>query len=310
MQLPVAELRVPALIPCHPKDLATLPFCVQALRGHPQVTTISVIGAQSLRPDCERLGIGFVDERSLLDPWFPDSEPMGNRRWYYQMFLKLSVAFGDEPPDRYLICDADTVLLRPFQLIDETSGCVLHPRMSEHVVPYYAGMRELLGREVDYEGSHNAHFMVFRSPIIREMFAEFARVAGRPADEGRSVLREFLQRCDKTTLSFADYETYGYYARRSFPDEIKWANRRQLNVLYVAPGEPVLARLRPYYHYCSFHAYRRPDRMTLSIAGSTWLRLRLARDRLGGRRLQPADLQAPYEPSASTSTSDPVSRSR
>jgi hypothetical protein len=267
-QLQPAETRVPAYVPCHPKDLPTLPFCVEALRRHPQVTTISLIGRRSLQPHCERLGIGFVDELSLLDPWFPQNEPMSDRRWYYQMFLKLSVAFaGEQAPDRYLISDADTVLLHSFPLIDESSGTVLHPRMAEHVTPYYSGIRELLGHDVTYEGSHDAHFMVFR------------------AQEGRAVLSEFLQRCDRDTLSFADYETYGYYARRHFPDELAWTDRRQLNVLYVAPGERVVERLRPYYHYCSFHAYRRPDRFPLRVAGSTWLALRLVRDRLGKRQI-------------------------
>jgi hypothetical protein len=286
---PVAETRFPAFVPCHPKDLVTLPFCVEALRRHPQITTVSVIGQRSLQPHCEHLGIGFVDELSLLDPWFPASEPMSDRHWYYQMFLKLSVAFGeDDPPDRYLIADADTVLLHPFPLIDEVSGTALHPKMSEHVTRYYSGMRELLGHDVPYEGSHIAHFMVFRTPVVHAMFAEFARVAGRPAEDGRAVLREFLQRCDSKTLAFSEYETYGYYTQLHFPDELAWATRRQLNMLYVTPNEHVLTRLAPYYHYCSFHAYRRPNRLALSVAGSTWLQLRLARDRLSGRQIQAA----------------------
>jgi hypothetical protein len=289
--LPPAEKRVPAFIPCHPKDLPTVSFCVDGLRRHPQVTSVTMIAPAELRPHSEALGVGFLDELSLLDPWFPSDEPMSDRRWYYQMFLKLSVAFmADGAPDRFLICDADTVLLHPFPLIDEESGTVLHPRMGEHVMPYYSGMRELLGHEIAYEGSHNAHFMVFRAPIIRAMFAEFARVQERRPDEGRAVLREFLQRCDRDKLSFADYETYGYYAREHFPDELRWVSRRQLNVLYVSPREPVLARLRPFYHYSSFHAYRRPDSIALRVAGSSWLALRLARDRLSGRPIeQPGD---------------------
>jgi hypothetical protein len=284
--LPPAERRVPAFIPCHPKDLPTLPFCVDALQRHPQVTSVTMIAREDLRPQSAALGVDFVDELSLLAPWFPADEPMSDRRWYYQMFLKLSVAFmPDSAPDRFLICDADTVLLHPFPLIDEASGTVLHPRMREHVLPYYSGMRELLGRETVYEGSHNAHFMVFRAPIIRAMFGEFARVQGRPPAEGRDVLREFLQGCDRDTLSFADYETYGYYAREHFPDEMVWAERRQLNVLYVSPDERVLARLRPYYHYCSFHAYRRPDKLALRAAGSSWLALRMGRDRLGAHAI-------------------------
>jgi len=280
-------------VPCHRKDLATLPFCVDALRSHPQVASVSVIADRSLQPECERLEVGFVDELSLLEPWFASDEPTGNPRWYYQMFLKLSLAFAEEgalasgqpPLDRYLIVDADTVLLNPFALIDEQLGTVLAPRMSEHFQSYFSGIRELLGEDVAYEGSHNAHFMVFRVPLIRAMFDEFARVAGRGTDDGRDVLRAFLQRCDRHSLSFADYETYGYFVRRHFPDELAWAERRQLNVLYVSPNAHAITRLRPYYHYCSFHAYRRPGRLSLRAAGSAWLELRLARDRLGDHRV-------------------------
>jgi hypothetical protein len=281
---PGTERRVPAYIPCHPKDLPTLGFCVEALRRHPQVTSISVIAPAVLEAACRELGVNFVHEETLLEPWSALGTPGVDDRWYYQMYLKLSVAFAPEPPDRYLIIDADTVLLQPFELVDEQTGSVLHPRMTEHVVPYYRGIRELLGHEVVYDGSYIAHFMVYRTPVVREMFAEFARVKGRPTEEGRRVLREFLDRCDRRTLSFADYETYGYFAARHVPGELTWARRRQLNVLYVRPSEPVLERLRRHYDFASFHAYRRPDRLALRVAGACWLGLRLLRDRLGRRQ--------------------------
>ena len=276
--------RVPAFIPCHPKDVPTLPFCVEALRRHPQVGEISVISPASVIPDCERLGVSHVDELGLIDPWFDPSTPYGDLRWYYAMFLKLGVAFMDDAPDRYLIIDSDTVLLHSMPLIDDASGAALHPRMSEHVIPYYTGMRELFGHEVTYDGSYVAHFMLFRSSVVRTMFEEFARVRGRPPEEGRSVLREFLAGLDRETRSFADYETYGYFVAEHEPDDIAWVERRQLNVLYVKPSEAVLDRLRRHYDYASFHAYRRPNNPFVRFAGWSWLNLRMARDRLGRRR--------------------------
>jgi hypothetical protein len=279
--------QIPAFLPCHPKDLPTLPFCVESLRGHPQIGAISVVARRSLEPHCERLGVRFVDELSLLAPWFPVDhldQHYGERRWYYQMFLKLSLAFaGEMELDRYLVMDSDTVLLHPFPLIDERSGEVLHPRLTKYVAAYMTGIRELLGHDVVYDGSYTSHLMVFRAPIVREMFAEFARVKDRPPEEGREVLREYLQTCDTHTRSLSDYEIYGYFTRECFPEELRWANRRQLNALYIAPYEDVLKRLRPYYDYCSFHAYRRPNTWPLRVAGASWLRLRLLRDRLAGR---------------------------
>jgi hypothetical protein len=279
--LAASERRVPAFIPCHRKDLPTLPFCIEALRRHPQITTIHVICDSSMKPDCVRLEVEHIDELSLLKHWFPTDEPYGDKHWYYQMFLKLSVAFAtDFGVDRYLIIDADTVLLHSFPLIDDAGGAILHPKMTEHHIPYYTGMRELLGREVLYEGSYIAHFMVYRAPIIREMFAEFARIRNRPPREGAQVLREFLETCDRHTRSFADYESYGYFARERFPEELAWTNRRHLNLLYVKPSERVLRLLRPGYDFCSFHAYLRPDSLPHRVAGAAWLGLRLLRDRL------------------------------
>ncbi len=281
--LPPGETCVPALIPCHAKDLPTLPFCVEALRRHPQITEIRVICAEAIQSDVERLGVGFVDELSLLEPWFSADAPYAYNHWYYQMILKYSAAFlTDLGSDRFLIIDADTVLLHSFPLIDAQSGVVLHPKMTEHVLAYWTGMSILLGHEVSYEGAYTAHMMVFRASLVKAMFSEFARVRGRPPQEGLDVLREYLRTCDRVTHSFCDYETYGHFLREHFPSECRWAQRRQLNMLYVAPNPSSIARVRPYYDYCNFHWYRRPNRWTLSLAGASWLNLRIARDRISG----------------------------
>ncbi len=289
--LPPPETAVPAYIPCHPKDVPTLGYCVAALKRHPQITTIHVVAPAAVEPACQRLGVEFIDETTLLEHWFPADIQDRDTRWYYQMMLKLSVAFRPDglAPDRYLIIDADTVLLDSFPLIDEATGQVLHPRMLRHDVPYFNGMRELLGKEYAYEGSYVAHFMVYRTPILRAMFEEFARVQGRPPEDGPEVLRAFLKTCDRVDRSFADYETYGYYAKEHVPEELRWVDRRQLNVLYVAPDDKVIGRLKPHYDFASFHAYRRPDAVWLKAAGALWLELRLLRDRLGRKRaLAPA----------------------
>ena len=271
-------MRVPAYIPCHAKDLPTLPFCVRALQRHPQVGAITVIAARSLEERARALGAEFLDELELFEPWFAGEEE-GRRRWYYQMALKLAIAEAPDAPERFLTVDADTVFLHDFRLFDDETGTALHPRMSEHHEPYYAGIEALLGRKVEYDGSYIAHFMAWRSSLVREMFAEFARVRGLPPGDGRRVLVEFLATCDRDTRWFGEYDTYGHFVRQAAPGEIAWAPRRQLNVLYVAPGERVLARLRAHYDYCNFHAYRRPTNPALRAAGAAWLALRLARDR-------------------------------
>src|SRR4051794_34438523 len=139
--LPPPSTPVPAYIPCHPKDVPTLPYCVDALQRHPQVGTIHIVAPASVEPACKGLGVEFIEEESLLEHWFPADIQDRDTRWYYQMMLKLSPAFrpDEERPDRYLIIDADTVLLDSFPLLDDVTGQALHPKMLRHDVPYFNG---------------------------------------------------------------------------------------------------------------------------------------------------------------------------
>jgi hypothetical protein len=282
-------LQVPAYVPAHIKDLTTLRFCVASLQAHPQISTVTVVAARDLERHCHEMGVGFLDELELAVPWYTD-DPEGRRRWYYQMVLKMSIASMDDAPDRYLTVDADGVFLNPFRLLDEDADQWLYPRMTERHPQYYVGIEHLLGRTVEYDGSYIAHLVMWRSALVREMFEEFARVAGRPPGEGGDVLREYLETCDRDTRWFSEPDTYGHFARERSPGELRWADRRQLNVLYVRPSERVLARLRPYYDYCNFHAYRQSDRLWLRTAGAVWLAQRLLRDRLNPKARRSPDL--------------------
>lgn len=278
-------IRLPAFVPCHPKDAGTLRLAVAGLRAHSQVGDITVVADRAMQVLCGRLGVGFFDERDVLPPWFSDADPYKHTRWYYQQLLKLGLSFtAAADHERYLGFDSDGVLLRDFPLVDPASGAVLVPRMSEWGERYATGMREVLGLDPVREGSHVAHFMVFRPRIVRAMVEACAEHAGRPAAEGLETLRDYLKRCDGVERAFSEYETYGYFARAHFPGELQWAERRQVNMLYVAPSPAVLERMRPWLDYCNFHAYRRPSSALQRIAGRAWLEALLARERAAARR--------------------------
>lgn len=267
---------LPVYIPCHEKDLPVLPFCVKGLREHPEVGAVTVVAAAGLREPAEDLGVLFLQEEEVLRR--PDL-PLGDRSgWYYQMLLKLELARRDDVASRYMTIDADTVLLGPMRLLDE-DGAALHPRMSERHDEYAVGIEHLLGRPPRYEGSYIAHFMVWEREHVEGMFRRFAEVAGRPEEEGRQVLADYVLTCDANRW-FSEFETYGHFVRGVAPGSMRWVERRQLNVLHVAPSPSVLRRLSLHYDYCSFHAYRQSPRRVLRAAGRAWLTQRLVRDRL------------------------------
>lgn len=279
------QIRLPAFVPCHAKDAPTLGFALAGLRAHPQVGEIAVVADPAIEVLALRLGARFIDEREVVRPWFEGSADRQSTTWYYQQLLKLglalTVAAGHE---RYLCFDADGVPLRDFPFVDPAGGAALTPRMSEWEARYLTGMRELLGLEPEREGSHVAHFMVFRPRIVRALLEACALHAGRPPEAGLATLRDYVRGCDGVERAFAEYETYGYFARERFPGELAWVERSQVNLLYVAPQPALLDRLRPWFDYVNFHAYRRPRTRFQRLAGRTWLESLLVRERLKARQ--------------------------
>ena len=66
--------------------------------------------------------------------------------WYYQQFLKLSVAENPISAERYVIWDGDTVPYKRMQLFEDGLPCFsLHQK--EYHLPYFETNRRLIGIE-------------------------------------------------------------------------------------------------------------------------------------------------------------------
>ena len=102
------------------------------------------------------------DLKSFLFEGFPEAAG-----WYFQQFLKLGCAFIDEISERYLVWDADTVLLRPLDFYDGENMIYTIDKL--YHAPYFHNYKRLIGLEANREYSFIAQHMPMYKYIVMEM---------------------------------------------------------------------------------------------------------------------------------------------
>lgn len=161
----------------------------------------------------------IVPESDLLPEWplrriagmFP---PLLSQRagWYLQQFLKLR--FGSwSGLSRYVIWDADTVLLRPLQLM--SGERVVMNQAREHHAPYFDTYRALFDRPPVLPKSVISQYMLMDSSVISELFRELEQ--RHQTNWVEAILRALPGR---SFSEFSEYETYGNFLAQRFPGSV------------------------------------------------------------------------------------------
>lgn len=152
----------------------------------------------------------LVPEEDVLPEWplarvksILPKQP-GRAGWYLQQFLKLG--FGNYAGvARYVIWDADTVMLQPPVL--ERSGRVVMNTAREYHQPYFDTFRRLFGVAPTLPRSMISQYMLIDSAICWQMLQEICS-RGQAADWVEVLLRGL----PGTSISeFSEYETYSNY---------------------------------------------------------------------------------------------------
>lgn len=203
-----------------PKDRELLEVYVQHLRTNicETIGTIFMIAPrdESLEAYCAAHDIVFKDERMVLGygkEHIAYSVNGQNRSgWLFQQLLKLS---GDTfvTSERYIIVDADTILVRPHAF--RSNGKSVFVESSEWQEPYFRSFEKLFGYEAPSRCSLTAHMMVFTVARLKEMKAEIEKKHGMRWDEA------YVEACDRTKSSgISDYDTYGNWLMYNHPKEV------------------------------------------------------------------------------------------
>jgi hypothetical protein len=238
-------------IPAHSKDLAVLPWCVQGLRRYlaPAPSRIVLIPDRSdaLPPaTARRLGVEVLPESAFTDltpvAQMPRIVVKSKFRsgWYFQQFLKWEARRWARGP-RYLVMDADTVLIAPLVVEEEASGRPILDQGCQYHLPYFATYAKLFGAVPPPLPSFIINYMAFDVAWLDEMIASIhQRFPGR---HWHATILDLIDREEMS--SFSEFETYGYWLAEHKPGAfVRGACSRNLELR-------VRAR-----HFHRWHAWR------------------------------------------------------
>jgi hypothetical protein len=141
--------------------------------------------------------------------------------WVLQQFLKLQAALESQQ-NNVLILDADTILLRKRNFVDQKGLQLLFPT-DEYNQDYYQNLIQLFGLQTTSHYSFVSHHLLIQQKVLREIIQE----------SKCTTINEFAGKIfaesDLTSNSpfSIDYELYSQYLLLNFRDNVqlsRWAN--------------------------------------------------------------------------------------
>lgn len=175
------EEAMDVVIPVLGRDLPALDLSIKSLRlfsgNKIGIIYIAGINEIAIQRFCKKNNCEFVDERQL---GLPSKKSISYRvngldrsGWLFQQLIKLS---ADQliNTDYFLVCDADTILLRP-QIFLSNDKMILNCSMEYHE-PYFIHLQKLLRLNSLMPCSFVSHHMIFNRTILCELKAKIERL--------------------------------------------------------------------------------------------------------------------------------------
>ena len=217
---------IDVFIPAHSKDFPVLPLCVKSLQRYlrPRPARITAVCAESLE-DLKRVlsdyPVYWLHETSVGDilprekmpifKWHSGGNSCDRSGWYYQQLLKYALRTHSRT-NRYLVIDADTVLLRPTFFV--RNGRVVFYRRTQFHEPYFRTYEKLLGYFPERQPSFITDYMILEVSMVDELLQAIEAEAN-----GAKWYDAIIRAIEPNEISsFSEYETYGYYVSRYHPE--------------------------------------------------------------------------------------------
>jgi len=183
----------------------------------------------------------------------------GRAGWYFKQLLNFAYAMRPGTMDYYLTWDIDTIPVRHISFFDE-KGRTLLAKKSEYHKPYFYTIEALIGlkREVDF--SFIAEHMMFK----REYMLGLLRLIVRGENlKGEIFAKNVITAIQPDYISgsgFAEYETYGTYVYKKFPEGVLARDissvRRGADLFGLSPSDADLYTLSTKYSWASFESWK------------------------------------------------------
>ena len=201
-------------------------------------------------------GITLDYVRSLIES---RGGEVGRAGWYFKQLLNFAYAMRPETMDYYLTWDSDGIPVRPISFFDE-KGRMLLAKKSEYHKPYFYTIEALIGlkREVDF--SFIAEHMMFKREYMLSLLHLIARSENL---EGKIFVKSVITAIQSDYISgsgFAEYETYGTYVYKKFPEAVLARDissvRGGADLFGLSPSDADLYTLSTKYSWASFESWK------------------------------------------------------
>lgn len=248
------------VIPVHKKDLATLSYCISAIKKN-------LVG-------CRRIIIVSKEKYSDEAEWFDESLfPFSfqeisnlvdgqNVGWNYQQLLKLyAVLVIPDILENVVVVDADTVFYRKVNFFSKEGlplynlckdknleSSEFHQDALHHIKKIIPDIANNFPAEFE-NISGICHHMLFQKKIIEDLFARIEKTDA----SGDKFYQIFLKN-RKHQCSVSEYNLYFYFLISCYCKNYKI---RILKYKNTAKFNPLFEKLRRKYDYCSYHSYMR-----------------------------------------------------
>lgn len=226
-QMPLASNdEIDVIIPVIPKDLDTLPHCIEGVRKN---VSHKIKGIYLVGPNDERLTkyavdneLHFVNEEGVLgfgpkDIDYTTKDGRNRSGWLFQQFLKLSGKIGE--CQNFITIDSDHVLLRPHVFIT-TEGRFVFYRSEEFNWPYIVENHRLLGKCRVPILSYVAHKMVFNKKILEELKNTLEKRSGEKWTD--AILHSLDNRYPS---AFSEFELYASFVEKKQKTSKLWLQK-------------------------------------------------------------------------------------
>jgi hypothetical protein len=224
------------VIPAAPKDYNKVKFCVTSAAQwlEPQPENIFVISpAPTHVMSCGGQDVQWLRESEVLDLDPRACTGFNRSEWIYAQFIKMFQKAT--PHNNYLVVDSDLVFNRLFEVFSPENKPQFFLGIDQNHTPYFRFSQQYLGFGREYPHSFISEIMLFNKEISQEI----ADINGGVEEFYRLCARVAYQDCIP-----ADYEIYGNYVYKNYPDLYEIVNiKTKLNGQYGPWGDDQIVAL-------------------------------------------------------------------
>jgi hypothetical protein len=216
-----SDLKLDILIPVIEKDMPVLPMVVDSIRKnlcHPIGNIIIISPNKKIFTDfCNQYNCIHRDENSILPITIKDInycfKKINRSGWVFQQLLKLSGDYISDK-DHFLVLDGDTILVQPQKF--EHNGKFIFLISDEYHFPYFETYKKIFKEASMSSVSFVSHQMIFDCNKLKELRNDIENLNNK---SWYKVIIDNLNPDESS--SFSEYETYGNWMLKKYPDSFK-----------------------------------------------------------------------------------------